>query len=107
MKPSLLVTSGGLAKDPFPHVFSLAIGKAAQYNLVHSLHKAYTPQGVHCALIVVKGFVKDEAEVTTARHIAERTWDLFEQEKGKGVLEVEIKDPAYEPAMRKATMGGI
>lgn len=54
-RPSLLVTSGGLAKEPYPHVFSLAMCKAAQYNFVGSLHKAYAPQGVHCALIVVQG----------------------------------------------------
>lgn len=54
-RPSLLVTSGGLAKDPYPQNFSLAMCKAAQYNFVGSLFKAYSPQGVHCALIVVQG----------------------------------------------------
>ena len=76
-------------------MFSLASCKAAQYNLVNSMHKAYNMQGVHCALIVVAGIVKDSAKVTTPKHIAEETWKLFDQEKGKGDLDVEIKDPDY------------
>ncbi|KAH0172303.1 NAD(P)-binding protein, partial [Aureobasidium melanogenum] len=51
--PSFIVTSGMLAKDPFPAMFSLAACKAGQYNLVHSLHKEYESKGVHCALVVV------------------------------------------------------
>ncbi|KAK5171515.1 uncharacterized protein LTR77_004660 [Saxophila tyrrhenica] len=94
-KPSFLVTSGGLYKNPFPDRFSLAVQKAGQYNLVHSLWKAYNSQGVHCALIVVQGQVKKEAKVTTPEHIAECTWKLYDQEKGKGDLDVGIVDPDY------------
>lgn len=94
-KPSLLVTSGGLYKNPFPDRFSLASCKAAQYNMVHSFYKDYTSQGVHCALIVVQGQVKDSAKVTTPEHIAEETWKLYSQEKGKGDLDVDIVDPDY------------
>lgn len=54
-RPSFLVTSGGLAKTPYPHVFSLALCKAAQYNFVDSLFKAFEPKGVHCGLLVVQG----------------------------------------------------
>ena len=75
-KPALFVTSGGLYKDPFPGLFSLAACKAAQYNLTHSLHKAYGRHGIHCALIVVEGAVNDNAKVTTAGHIAENTFEL-------------------------------
>lgn len=95
-KPCFLVTSGGLAKNPRQTHFSLAMAKAAQYNYVWSLHKEYTPQGVHCALIVVQGLVKDTAEVTTPRHIAEVTWDLAQQDKATGWdLDVDIIDPQY------------
>lgn len=54
-RPSFLVTSGGLAKDPYPHVFSLAMCKAAQYNFVWSLWKKNRGLGVHCGLLVVQG----------------------------------------------------
>lgn len=95
-RSSFLVTSGGLAKNPRPTHFSLAMAKAAQYNYVWSLHKTYTPQGVHCALIVVQGIVKDTAEVTTPRHIAEVTWDLANQDKATDWdLDVDIIDPQY------------
>ena len=94
-KPSFLVTSGGLYKNPFPDRFSLATCKAAQYNMVHSFYKAFNHQGVHSALIVVQGQVKDSAKVTTPNHIAEEAWKLYDQERGKGDLDVNIIDPDY------------
>ena len=92
--PSFLVTSGMLSKDPFPGVFSLASCKAAQYNLVHSLHKEYEPQGIHCALNVVGGRVADESKITNARNVAEETWKLYSKE-GQGDVEVVMMDPDY------------
>lgn len=99
--PAFLVTSGLLYKDPFPALFSLASGKAAQYNLTHSLHKEFEPKGVHCSLIVVGGRVADESEVTNARNIAEEAWKLYSQPKGKGELEVVMLDPAYLEHIKK------
>lgn len=93
--PSFATTSGMLAKDPFPAMFSLAACKAAQYNLAHSLHKEFEPQGVHCPLIVVGGSVKDESAVTNARNIAEETWKVFEEPKHEGKFETVLLDPAY------------
>lgn len=93
--PAFLVTSGMLAKDPFPQMFSLAACKAAQYSVVHSLHKEFGPKGVRCGLIVVGGRVSDESKVTNARNVAEETWQFYNQEKGKGGLEVEMLDPDY------------
>lgn len=93
--PSFLVTSGMLAKDPFPGMFSLAACKGGQYNLVHSLHKEFEPKCVHVAAIVVGGRVADESKLTNARNVAEETWKLFSQPRGKGEVEVEILDPAY------------
>jgi short-subunit dehydrogenase len=93
--PSLLVTSGMLAKDPFPAMFSLAASKAAQYSLVHSLHKEFEPKGVHCGLIVIGGTVSDDSKVTNARNIAQEAWNMSSQAKGKGSLEVMMTDPAY------------
>jgi short-subunit dehydrogenase len=94
--PSLLVTSGMLAKDPFLAMFSLAACKAGQYNLVHSLHKEYEPKGVHCGVVVVGGSVNEKAAVTNPRNIAEETWKLFGQAQGSGQLESLLIDPAYE-----------
>lgn len=98
--PALLVTSGFLYKDPFPQMFSLASCKAAQFSLLTSLHKEYEPQGVHCAAVPVGGRVSDEAEVTSARNVAEEMWKLYSQPKGKGRLCVEMRDPDYEKHIR-------
>jgi hypothetical protein len=84
-----------LAKDPFPAMFSLATCKAGQYSLVTSLHKEFEPKGVHCALIVIAGTVSEESKVTNPRNIAEKTWAMFSQSKGRGDLEVVLTDPAY------------
>ena len=93
--PGLLVTSGFLYKDPFPRLFSLATCKAAQFNLLTSLHKEYEPQGVHCAIVPVGGKVSDDAEVTNAANVAEELWKLYSQPKGQGQLCVEMLDPEY------------
>ena len=93
--PTLLVTSGMLAKDPAPLMFSLATCKAAQYNLTHSLHKEFELKGVHCGLIVIAGKVAEDAKVTNPRNIADSAWKMFGQEQTKGDLEVVLMDPAF------------
>ena len=93
--PSLLVTSGMLAKDPFPAMFSLAACKAAQYSLVTSLHKEYEPRGVHCGLIIIGGTVSDQSKVTNPLNIAKEAWEMFSQPRLEGKLEVVLADPGY------------
>ena len=85
-----MVTSGILCKDPLPHLFSLAACRAAQYNIVTSCYKEYGPQGVHCALIVVGGELRECGTVSNAQVVADKAWELYSQEKGKGDLEVEV-----------------
>ena len=93
--PSFMTTSGMLAKDPFPAMFSLATCKEGQYSLVHSPHKEFEPKGVHCPLVVVGGAVKDVSVVTHARNIAEETWKVFKEPKHSGEFETLLLDPAY------------
>lgn len=82
-------------RDPFPFLFSLSAGKAAQYNLVQSFYKKYGPQ-IHIACVPVGGIVKDDAKVTTAHAVAAEFWKLYEQAKGtEGKLSVEMGDPDY------------
>lgn len=80
--------------------FSLASCKAAQYNLLHSLHKEYGPKGVHCAALVVEGKVSEEAQVTTPKNIALEAWKLFE-EPAPGELDATIQDPDYLEWVKK------
>ncbi|GME24785.1 putative short-chain alcohol protein [Neofusicoccum parvum] len=91
-KPSLLVPNSMLHNDPWPQLFSLSLSKAAQYNLTHSLAREFGPQGVHCALVKVCAQITDDQEYCNPTNIAERTWDLFTQDKESWTLEVEIKE---------------
>lgn len=59
------------------------------------MYKEYTGKGVHCALIVVGGKVSDEAKVCNKSNIAQETWKLYLQEKGKWDLDIEMLDPDY------------
>lgn len=94
--PALLATSGMLAKDPFPAMFSLAACKAGQYSLMHSLHKDFETKGVHCGVVIIGGTVSDESKVTNARNIAEEIWKMSREPKGRGKLEIMLSDPGYE-----------
>jgi NAD(P)-dependent dehydrogenase (short-subunit alcohol dehydrogenase family) len=71
----------------------LSLTKAAQRNLTESLAKVYGPQGVHVGLIIVGGPVAPENKKLNPAHIAERTWELYGQEKDKWTLEVDIREP--------------
>ncbi|KAB2575924.1 hypothetical protein DBV05_g5380 [Lasiodiplodia theobromae] len=93
-KPTLLVTGGFLHREPYPPLFSLSAVKAAQYNLVCTFHKMFRKSGVHCAMILVGGFVSLEAERTNPKNIAERAWELYEQ--SPDVREIEIVEPDWE-----------
>jgi len=92
-KPALLVTSGGLYKDPFAPYFSLSMAKAAQHSLTMSLAQEFGKQGVHVAAIVVHGLVKPESEFFSPRVIAEVFWKLYEQGAEKGEREVWVRAP--------------
>ncbi|PVH78868.1 NAD(P)-binding protein [Cadophora sp. DSE1049] len=94
--PSFLVTSGILAKDPFPAMFSLAAGKAGQYSLVQSLHKEFEPKGVHCSLVIIGGSVSEDSKVTNPRNIGKEMYETFSKPRKKGSLEVVLQDPDYE-----------
>lgn len=46
-------------------------------------------------------YVKPEAEVTTPRHIAEKTWELCMQDRGSFDLDVDIVDPVYKESRKR------
>lgn len=68
---------------------------------MHSLHKEYGPKGVHSAAIVVEGKVSDDSKVTTARNVAEKAWELFEQ-PAPGDIDTTIQDPDYLEFIKKS-----
>lgn len=95
-KPSLLVTGGFLHRDPYPPLFSLSAVKAAQYNLVCTLNKVFAKEGVHCAMILVGGVVGPDQKETNPPNIAEKSWELYEQDCVVWTKEIEIVEPDWE-----------
>jgi hypothetical protein len=89
--PSLIVTSGGLYKNPWHPYFSLSLSKASQFSLTQSLSQAFSKQGVHVAAVVVHGLVNPESEIFNPKMIAKVFWQLYEQGV-KGEREVWITD---------------
>ncbi|KAJ5606083.1 hypothetical protein N7510_008864 [Penicillium lagena] len=91
-KPSLLVTSSFLPNDPIPELFALSMVKAAQANLVKSLAKTFTPQGVHVGLLVIGGVVAPDALALNPAKIAELAWKLFAQERKDWTAQVALHE---------------
>jgi hypothetical protein len=60
-------------------MFSLSMAKAAQRNLVLSLHESYLQ--VHIALLNVCGAVSKEDKNLNPGAIAEKFWELYSQEE--------------------------
>ena len=89
--PALLVTSGGLYKQPYHGYFSLSLSKAAQFSLTQSLAQVYSREGVHVGAVVVHGLVNPESEHFSPKRIASVFWDLYQQGP-KGEREVWITD---------------
>jgi hypothetical protein len=76
--------------------------KAAQANLVKSLDKAFTPQGVHVGLVVVGGAVSPSAPALNPRNIAEQAWNLFAQKREDWTGQVTILEDKlvdWEPSI--------
>ena len=69
-------------------MFSLSMAKAAQRNLVPSLHESY-PQ-VHIALLNVGGAVSKEDKNLNPNAIAENFWGLYSQEEEQWILELDV-----------------
>lgn len=89
-KPTLLVTAGLLPRQPIADLFSLSAVKAAQYNLVTSLHEVFAPQGIHIAMALVGGSVSTQAKNVNPTNIANAMWMLYSQDEAQWAKEHEI-----------------
>ncbi|KAJ0418824.1 hypothetical protein BJY00DRAFT_173831 [Aspergillus carlsbadensis] len=90
--PAFLVTSSLLPVSPFPDWFALSMTKAAQSNLMKSLEKAFSPQGIHVGLVVVWGMVSPDSTALNPGNIAEQAWKLYSQKKEEWTAQVTIYD---------------
>lgn len=84
------MTAGFLHRQPLPELFSLSAVKAAQHNLVTSLHEVYGSQGIHIALALVGGFVSPEARNLNPENIAKSMWATYTQNAEDWSREYEI-----------------
>ena len=91
-KPTLLVTSGFLHRQPIPQLFSLSAVKAAQYNLVTSLHEIFRPQGINVTLALVGGAVSTQAKNLNPTNIAKVMWTMYSQDEAHWSKEYEIPE---------------
>ncbi|KAG4433582.1 hypothetical protein IFR05_010929 [Cadophora sp. M221] len=87
-KPSFLVTSSLLWKYPYPAFFSLSMVKASQRVLVQTLGLSFPD--VHCALLNVGGQVSEDDKFLNPTAIAEKFWELYDQEKEAWTLDLDV-----------------
>lgn len=90
-KPTFLVTGTWLSDKPLPALLSLSAVKSSQENMVKSFHDAFGEE-IHFGLVKVMGVVKPDAKGTNPSKIAEKTVELFMQEKAKWELMIYVHD---------------
>ncbi|KAF2446580.1 short-chain dehydrogenase/reductase-like protein SDR [Karstenula rhodostoma CBS 690.94] len=88
-KPSLLVTSSFLPREPVPQLLSLSLVKASQRNMVHSFNLTFQESGVHVGLINAGGVVAPENKNLNPKNIAEKAYAFYESGEG---LDVDINE---------------
>ncbi|KAI9645675.1 hypothetical protein NHQ30_006417 [Ciborinia camelliae] len=88
--PSLFVTSSPIIYQSFAPVFSLAMAKAAQANLVKLLIEQ-TKDKAHIVLVMVGGPVSEQETVNNPKHVATKFWELSEQKRGSRAVELLVQ----------------
>jgi NAD(P)-dependent dehydrogenase (short-subunit alcohol dehydrogenase family) len=88
---TILLTGSGAALNPWPDGSAVSAGKAAQRNLLHSLAKEVSGDGVHACTVTIKGLVLPGTAFDPDL-IAEEFWTLHCQPPGEWEWE-----RAYDP----------
>jgi short-subunit dehydrogenase len=74
---AILLTGGGLAKQPNPQYGSLALGKAGTLNLALQLNKRLKADGIFAGTITINGFIRPYSPTHSPEILAEKLWKLF------------------------------
>jgi hypothetical protein len=82
-KPALLITSGGLYKNPYHGYFSLSASKAAQFSITTSLGQRFVKEGVNVGAVVVHGLVRKDSEWFSPERIAGIFWECYAAGTGR------------------------
>jgi short-subunit dehydrogenase len=75
---AILLTGGGLSKNPNPQYGSLALGKAGTLNLALQLNKRLKPDGIFVGTITINGFIRPFSPTHSPEILAEKLWKLFQ-----------------------------
>lgn len=84
----LFFTGGGFGLSGDPQWTTLSVGKAALRNLVQATAKRAAGTGVHVAQLTVCGYVNPNDPKYNPAAIAQKYWELYEQEEGSTLEEV-------------------
>jgi short-subunit dehydrogenase len=75
---AILLTGGGLSKNPNPQYGSLALGKAGTLNLALQLNKRLKSDGIFVGTITINGFIRPFSPTHSPEILAEKLWKLFQ-----------------------------
>ncbi|MCE7038743.1 SDR family oxidoreductase [Dyadobacter sp. CY312] len=75
---AILLTGGGLSKNPNPQYGSLALGKAGTLNLALQLNKRLKADGIFAGTITINGFIRPFSPTHSPEILAEKLWRLFQ-----------------------------
>ncbi|WP_442587200.1 SDR family NAD(P)-dependent oxidoreductase [Pedobacter sp. AW31-3R] len=75
-KGAVLLTGGGLAKDPSSAYGSLSLVKAGLRNLAFQLHERLKPEGVFVGTVTINGMIDPSSETYAPERLAEDFWTL-------------------------------
>jgi short-subunit dehydrogenase len=75
---AILLTGGGLSKNPNPQYGSLALGKAGTLNLALQLNKRLKADGIFAGTITINGFIRPFSPTHSPEILAEKLWKLFQ-----------------------------
>ncbi|KAL6872118.1 dehydrogenase [Trichoderma novae-zelandiae] len=89
-KPTLMVTNSHLPETPLEDLFSLSLTKASQKNLTLSLRQKFASLGIHICLLAVAGTVADENPNLNKKNVANKAWELYNQDKSAWAEEIRI-----------------
>ena len=78
---TLLFTGGGIGLKPQPGLASGSLGKAALRSLALSFAEELEPEGIHAAIVTVRGFVRAGTELSPEA-VAACFWELHAQPRG-------------------------
>jgi NADP-dependent 3-hydroxy acid dehydrogenase YdfG len=75
---TILITGSGIAIDPWVEAAALSVGKAAQRNFAHSLHREAIDDDVHAVTVTIRGVIQP-GTAFDPQLIAEEYWRLHTQ----------------------------